>query len=98
MLVVLGWGIVFSLLDVFDVPNWLELAHVAELSEIQWRLLVRSRCPKGYQPPVSCVAILPIMTVLRATGADRVQNQQENAQRGADGDGGVERREVPVNV
>lgn len=42
--------------------------------------------------------VLPVTPVARAAAADDVQQKDEHAERGADGDGRVERVKVPVDV
>lgn len=57
------------------------------------------RCrPNGDEPTISRVPILPVLAMPRTAPKKNVQDDQEEAQNGADGDCDVERGEVSVQV
>lgn len=78
--------------------NWLERSNVLQLGEVQRWVFVRRYGPDGHEPAVARVAILPVASVARTAAADDIQQEDEHAERGAYGDGRVERVKVPVDV
>lgn len=51
----------------------LEVGGVLQFSKVQWRLVVGSGRPDGYQPAIARMPVLPVLAVLGATAQDDVQ-------------------------
>lgn len=78
--------------------RWHERSHVLQLGQVQRGLTVGRGRPNGHEPPISRVAILPVVLVARTAAEHNVQGEDEEAQEGANADGDVEGRKVSVNV